>query len=533
MQHPHRPTCRFLLLTCLLGCWSLDSPQAPDAHPTDGPTDVPDDVPFYAEVESLEVLDRSDRAWPLDGAPRRPTLRLRFNTALAEDDVVFLLATNDLTAVAADLARKPLLVAHQRVRVPARMEFAGAEVLLEPEAPLDLDTTYILGLADWARTRDGDRFRSYAVQLTTLAADAGADVVGSWPPGGAAGVPVTLGFAAIRFDDEFHGLAGIGMRGEGPVRTEVRREPCDGLGWGSGTCAVLGWEGPLHPGREYTLTVDDRIVDRAGASIGPWSSTFRTGLAPSEGPRLIPLECAPDEISLEGLCVLADEHSVRVRGACDQAVRAFLRASSGSDRQIATRGEIDVAIDGQPEETTLDAELQLHGLGGETLVLPLTLATTSALATLTIAEVRADPRGPEPRQEYVEVLNFGSAPVSLLGVSLSDRPDRLGDVIEVDASIPAGGRALLVPDAFDPNHPDDPAVPDGIPLVRIGSSLASGGLSNAGEPLYLRDAALQRLSTVDAAPAPGPGVCLVRNAAVRSGPTVSSECTPGRATSAD
>ncbi|MBW2464185.1 MAG: hypothetical protein JRH11_21230, partial [Deltaproteobacteria bacterium] len=80
----------------------------------------------------------------------------------------------------------------------------------------------------------------------------------------------------------------------------------------------------------------------------------------------------------------------------------------------------------------------------------------------------------------------------------------------------------------------DTPVPAGVPLARLGTSLASGGLSNAGEPLFLRDAEGHRVS---AAPktTTGAGQCLVRRSgASRDGRRgdvdafVVGPCTPGR-----
>ena len=71
--------------------------------------------------------------------------------------------------------------------------------------------------------------------------------------------------------------------------------------------------------------------------------------------------------------------------------------------------------------------------------------------------------------------------------------------------------------------------------MRVGTSLASGGLRNSGEALYLRDAAGHRLSAAPAKPAPQPGVCVLRrdDADPRSGEPSAFErdpagsCTPG------
>ncbi len=101
--------------------------------------------------------------------------------------------------------------------------------------------------------------------------------------------------------------------------------------------------------------------------------------------------------------------------------------------------------------------------------------------------------------------------------------------------MPPGGRALLVADGFDPSAPDDTPVPPGTVLVRMGTSLGSGGLSNAGEPLFLRDPEGHRVSAAPATPPPRAGVCRVRQvddprtgAPGSFGYDAEGGCTPGR-----
>jgi len=154
---------------------------------------------------------------------------------------------------------------------------------------------------------------------------------------------------------------------------------------------------------------------------------------------------------------------------------------------------------------------------------------------LSIAEVRADPLGPEPAQELVELLNYGTVPIALDGLSLGDRLDAVAPPISTTALLGPSARALLVADAFDGHEPSELQPPAGALLVRVGTSLASGGLRNSGEALYLRDPAGHRLSASPAHPSPRPGVCIVRSddADMRSGAPSAfvrdpdDSCTPG------
>jgi hypothetical protein len=160
--------------------------------------------------------------------------------------------------------------------------------------------------------------------------------------------------------------------------------------------------------------------------------------------------------------------------------------------------------------------------------------TASDLAALSISEVRANPLGSEPAQEYVELWNFGARPLPVQGFSISDAPDEPGTRIVPDAILPPGARALLVSDAFDSTSDTDVRPAPGAILLRVGPTVTRAGLANSGEALFLRDREGRRLSAAPATPPPRPGVCSVRECEdPRSGAPGSfgydpaASCTPG------
>jgi hypothetical protein len=131
-------------------------------------------------------------------------------------------------------------------------------------------------------------------------------------------------------------------------------------------------------------------------------------------------------------------------------------------------------------------------------------------------------------------MNRGDTPIDLDGFSISDDAFDEGEPIERSAVVHPGARVLLVPDGFDPEEARDDPVPPGAAIVRTGTSLAGSGLSNSGEPLFLRDPAGRRVSAAPAVPRPRAGVCLVRvSEDVRDGSAGSFDydgegrCTPG------
>jgi hypothetical protein len=519
------PAFALLLLHCISPMPPLDPEDA-------GPPAVDSFVPPPApEVVALRARGRDGHSWPLDRAPRRPLLELELSRpAVAGDEPdAFVLEDTPTEPLLDDLRRAPLLVAHQRRVIPTTLERSAERITLTPDAPLVPGARYFVALAGWARADDGAPFAPFVAPFVVAEAASGATPLGTWPPDGAAGVPPELELAVVRFDDDITGT--IRLEGpDGAASTTTERVPCDALGWSSGVCLVLRWDGLLRPASRYALVVGADARDRTGAPLEPWRSEFQTGQPGGIGFNFVPLACELDEVPIGAGCALADDRSVRIRLLVDRPVRGFLLGPTRSDRTVAPRGEVVLELDGLDADAPVEPELRLVGLDGSSHVERLALRTTPPLATLTIAEVCADPRGPEPRQEWVELSNYGPQPVSLQGLAISDRVDRLGDVILPALVLPANGRALLVADGFDPDHPDDPAVPEGTLLVRIGTSLASGGLSNSGEPLLLRDADGHRVATVPAIPSAGPGRCIHRVGGPRGRATEDfrmDTCTPG------
>ena len=417
----------------------------------------------------------------------------------------------------------------------------GAETgwVLAPDARLDPGAVVSVGVGTWMRgAASGLTLEAPFTEMLVVsdAPEAGATVTASWPPDGAAAVPRDIARLAVRFDGPVDGLRdGLTLvEGEdGSVDGVARPMPCEVAGWTDGWCASFEPGASLAAGGAYRLRVGEQVVDATGAPVGPWEARFTTSESDADpAPMLLPLTCGLDEQPLEaGGCVLADDAHLVLRMQASEPVRVALSIAGRTLLDVAPRGSATLAVDALPPDTELDAVLRVTDLGEQVVETPLTLHTTESLSTVSIVEVRSDPLGPEPRQEYVEVLNYGAMPVDLLGLSISDRVDSEGDAVPRSQILAPGQRALLVADGFDPEDPSDPPVPAAVPLVRVGRSLATGGITNAGEALYLRDESLHRLSATPAVET-GPGHCLVRvGDDERSGDPslfeVADTCTPG------
>ena len=399
-------------------------------------------------------------------------------------------------------------------RLPARSEarLLSAEavetstgVLLRPVQPLPVGTEWTLAIRNDAQTLDGGRVQSAALfaMKTGTGLDVGAQLQDSWPPAAMSGIPTRLPFVGVHFDGSLAPGAVEHMRlhprdqPEQPP-TRPRLSPCPPLGWPAGQCVVWKLSDRLEPETEYRVSIAAEATDATGAPVGSLEFDFVTaGHDEDNGPpRWLALECEIDETPVEAGCALVDDRSVSLRLSASEPVRISWATSGGATGAVAARGEAVLDLRGLGAGTLIDGALSATDLSGQTLTLATRMTTAEELAALSIVEVSSNPVGSEPDQEYVELLSSSPVSLSLQGYSLSDRADAIGDVIESPRALAPGQRALLVAEGFDADAL--PTVAPGVPLIRLGSSLASGGLRNSGERLFLRDAHGRRIATVPA-----------------------------------
>lgn len=127
--------------------------------------------------------------------------------------------------------------------------------------------------------------------------------------------------------------------------------------------------------------------------------------------------------------------------------------------------------------------LSLSGFdpGGASMDWSLPFEITEERGFFVLSEVMANPLGPEPDSEWVEIVNVGRAPLSLDGYFLEDSEavTRLPPVV-----VPAGGVGLVVASTFVAGSSGDvvPAA-EAIPVV---VDIIGDGLTNSGETVRLR-----------------------------------------------
>jgi hypothetical protein len=490
----------------------------------------------------LTVLDAHDRPSPERALPRRPRLVLNSQPGLDPSAAQPLLFEGTLDAeLQQDLERMPLTASNARRVVPCSTRYQNGELSLLPKHTLDRGADYTLAVP---RSGLPEALRDTLDQAWTRAlrsADdpsAGAAISGTLPANAATGLPTQLEFAVLAFDGVISGVdSGIWLEdAQGwAVPARVESVPCAALETGADSCVRLTPSEPLAALSSYWLRSGRTLRDAHDAEVEPVSVEFTTGGEQATAELGWQLAgCAVDESATPVGCALIGDESIQLRLLPSGPGRVLVQLDERRVARLASGQPFAVSFEGLLPDTLHAVMVAATDPAGTLHTLGFSLGTSAELATLSIQEVRADPLGPEPAQEYVEILNFGGRDIALLGCSLSDASDQTGTRIEQAISLPPGARALLVADAFDIASQLDVPPAAGALLVRLGSALTRSGLSNAGEPLFLRDAEQHRLSSAPPTPAPRAGVCNVRTGAdPRSGApgtfsyALEHGCTPG------
>ena len=474
----------------------------------------------------LEVRDHSGAVWPATDCPRMATFVLHFAKSAPGDAVrhLFLLRAAPSEQTLTDLASGKLNARSEAQRLPLTLHAQGAALQATSERPLEPAAHYTLV---WAEAHG-------AVQLPiTVSASpaAGAQLVQSLPAALDARVPPNLTRILLRFDGYVRGdapglvrlLDDAGNDLAGPAV----HSPCSAFGLGPGDCIGITLDHELAPRQRHHLTMAEGLSDATMTPLPALDIPFTTSAERDLlAPRLLPLDCAKDEARHGSVCVLSSDDHLTLRARSDENGILELAIAPGVYAALASAGEYTLS---SPLLAPTRALLVLGDMAGNRTQLELQVAPARDLAQVSIEEVRVDPLGPEPAQEYVELLNFGEQPVSIMGFTLTDDPYAEGQRIADERELAPGERVLAVAPDFDVRDETDGEPASGAHYVRLSGPLS---LRNDGAALLLRDASGRRLSASPAL-APGQaGQCIVRSGLDHRAPLGfvqerSGGCTPG------
>lgn len=523
----------------VLLCGCFDAPPA-FVH-ADGGADAGSSF----KVVGVSVNTVAGEARTLANAPRRFAVRVELSEPAENANLaVWLMRGEADEELVQDFEVSPLRTETVARALSCVREMRTSTLVMTPSAPTEAGEHLFVAIAPWLKSAehvalDGE-VRIYPIHVSAQPSD-GAVLVESWPADGTSDVPLNLPFAALRFDGDVSNIQdGIALSDQSGTRIgSVQRETaCNEIGFQPGFCIVIQPADKLALGGTYSIRISDDLRDGTGAPFEPTQIQFSA----TRDIDVVPLHfvtppCAIDETAMPLGCLLVDDAQAMLRTRASGPARAWLTLGMLRDNVVSTRGDMELRLFPLPPAASVNAELRCVDLGGATQLAALPFTTTPPLATLAITEVRPDPVGPEPQQEYVEVLNYGDVSVDMLGFSLSDRADSLGDVIASSQRVAPHSYVLLVPDSFDAESTEDTPVPPGVPLIRIGTSIGSAGITNRGEPLYLRDESMHRISASPAFAVSRAGACITRvSESMRDGSggafaeDAHHSCTPGAST---
>lgn len=262
-------------------------------------------------------------------------------------------------------------------------------------------------------------------------------------------------------------------------------------GWVSGTCLRWRPAQPLAANMAYRLA-GGTVLDRHGRPALLPAAMHETWFEVGSGPDLdAPLASATAQMRGRCLAVWVD---------AGEPVDARLSVGLVEQRvAIPSVGWMGLAIaDNLDPEQSVSWSLELRDLADNQTTLegelPAGPSFAEQLPRIAMTEVLANPSGPEPDAEFIE-LHAGPDGASLEGVYLADaslsevrdawsQGDALGDALPAIELVP-DEIAIVVGTAYGEEPGDDPQPPASTRLIHVDASLGAGGLKNAGERVTL------------------------------------------------
>jgi len=395
----------------------------------------------------------------------------------------------------ADVVHPPLTAGRRQRRAPLRLSVSAEEVLLEPIEPLSSHRLHRLLVGPTLTDPQGNAvwvepplrlalLRGFA----TGSADSGRPTL--WlrsPSPGSADLPRNLARVVVRSSRRVTGVGdptlGLELASGGPVATRLQMEPsplCRGAA--PDTCFEIRVLQLLPPRSMLRLVVRDGVTGPDGQS-----ALQLPGQVLATGDTLDTTPPATDGLraQLSDGCVVARLLTAEPADLWIDGSWGALAVSSVG----ATRHEVAMRH-GPPG----NARVTIQDLAGNAASVVLPVAPL-AVPRVAITEVLANPMGPEPAQELVELTNLSAQPVQLGSFQLDDGDDGVGAGLLPAAVLLPGQRAVVVGKGFKASSDTDPAVIDAALLLRLPGVLGASGLSNAGESVVLRDPAGRLVSS--------------------------------------
>lgn len=415
--------------------------------------------------------------WEDDGlfAPRIGSLELRGISGLEAEDVWLVQGKLNQKALAGVFARNPAESVVKR-RVPAFVRVFEEEILVRPTVRLEAAELYSVvalgtGLLTVVETR-GEQGRI----LSRL---------------GSAGLPRN-GVATYCVMER-------GVPLEGALEEPLESEDCD---------APLGGRIRVHRGVGTQRIFSDSCVqfELMGGEEDyflPPRKVFGVELDPA------PIALTSPESAALSTFACGEESCLVVRGSVLESVvspdLSFLEARAPGRvlRAFAQNAPLRLG----PLEPDLNyATALVFDWAGTIFEVSSVQSAGPGAAVFVLNEVLANPSGPEPQQEWVEILNAGNVAASLSGYRLKDSG---GETVLPDVFLSPGEFGVVVRADWSADPRVD-AVPVATAVRIVVDQIGRGGLRNDGEMLELLDPDGRLVSLVPAiATKPGKSVARI------------------------
>ncbi|NUP05076.1 MAG: lamin tail domain-containing protein [Polyangiaceae bacterium] len=459
-----RPCVALCLLASFVGLLLVGACRAELPH-IDGDGEGGDAVAFALEPDA-----------PLEEAPLVARIHILGDVARTVDPSEVVLVRGELTksnleSLAAGLPTEAL----EERMLPATVFSSRGEIVVVPHAPFERLERYAVGIG------------SLGISVTLRAqADEAAVLHRVWPVGPAAGPTVYCGDTAIADEVEERGsltpgdLRGTFLRGSprGAAHHCLRFEPDE-----------IVTQGRFHP---------PPLV--AGWALDP------TPIDAAISRTVDVAACEADEVRVAAGCALVEDDRATIRGP--NAPALWMMHGDAGDTVAVTEAGSRFVVGGLAPSSSVELRVDMLSVDGRWTAVDLDFVTDAPKPRAVINEVYANAVGPEPIQEWVEIVNAGLAPLTLDGLVLED----VGGVTtlpEGSGVLDPGELALIVGAEFDPSGTYDVPPDEGTMLVRV-DKVGKNGLSNDGEPLRLIRPDGSLSSTFPAEPKPKAGRSVAR-----------------------
>jgi hypothetical protein len=370
----------------------------------------------------------------------------------------------------------------------------GSRLLVRPTSPLDAHRRHTLVVGPAVRDVDGAPLvdevgRGVAWErdfVTAAAGSSGPEPMLLTPAPGQLGVPTNLARIETRLWPPVplpQPDATLLLEAQDGSTAVVVSDPIDCVGWVPGTCLAWRPTTVLQPGVRYR-PAGGSLVDRFGRAAVRPGAMRETWFASGSGPDLDP-PAAELVDQLRGRCLA-------VWIDAGEPVEAVLHVGALERRTVIDHaGVVGLELAEESPGDAITWNLELRDLAGNTAQLDGERVAGPSFAAphLRITEVLANPTGPEPDGEFVELqagpegAQLDEAWIADLGfpeisaaLAMGEKPP--GDRLPT-ASLAAGELAIVVGRGWT-GSPVGPAR-----LLPIDSSIGDGGLKNAGEPVTL------------------------------------------------